>query len=218
MSTPVEHRSGTHASSGLSRRRALSGLAVSGLGLALANRGVVARQPSPAAGGIPDLLQRWADSFSTSPEAVGALYTDDGVFEDVTTLAKSEPGGVAEFVGEFMAQVSDLRYDLTAGFRTDTWGMAEGTYSFRYTGQLPGLPPGTGEAVATLSRRSSSSSGTRSGAVPTTLTARASSSRSGSSPVGRRPPRPGPSGAPRRMRGHIRMGGHPARPSNRPYV
>lgn len=149
MSTPVEHRPGTHASSGLSRRRALSGLAVSGLGLALASRGVVARQPSPAAGGIPDLLQRWADSFSTSPEAVGALYTDDGVFEDVTTLAKSEPGGVAEFVGEFMAQVSDLRYDLTAGFRTDTWGMAEGTYSFRYTGQLPGLPPGTGEAVAT---------------------------------------------------------------------
>jgi steroid delta-isomerase-like uncharacterized protein len=92
-------------------------------------------------------MQRWADAFSVDPATVGALYTDDGVFEDVATMDQSEPGGVADFVGEFMGQVSDLRYELTSGFRTDTWGAGEGTYAFRYTGQLPGLPPGNGEEV-----------------------------------------------------------------------
>jgi hypothetical protein len=154
MSTPSDLDPVAFAVHRLSRRHALTRLGAGGIGLALASRhlGAAAQGASPtAAGTIPDIMQRWVDAFNGDDPVteVDALYTADGVFEDVSTLDQSEPGAVGEFIGQFVSQVSDLRYELTSGFRTDTWGAGEGTYAFRYTGQLPGLPPGSGEEVLT---------------------------------------------------------------------
>ncbi|HVL22591.1 MAG TPA: nuclear transport factor 2 family protein [Thermomicrobiales bacterium] len=148
MSAPVEHRPGPHVSPGLSRRRALSGLAASGLGLALAGPRLGVAQE--ASGAIPDIIQRFADAQSSDDPATAldALYADDAIYEDVPTLTQSEPGAVGAFFGFFASQVSDIKVELTSGFRDGSWGVAEGIFSFRYTGQLPGLPAGTGQEVA----------------------------------------------------------------------
>ncbi len=148
MPNPVDHRPVASIPHRLSRRHALTQLGAGSLGRAHASRPLAAAQ-SPTTGALPEIIHRNPDAFnSADPAALDALYTDDAIYEDVPTLTQSEPGAVDAFIGAFMEQVSDIHIEWTSGFRTEEWGAAEGTFSFRYTGQFPGLPPGTGEEIS----------------------------------------------------------------------
>lgn len=137
----------------LSRRSALIRLGAAGLGLAVSARRFSAAGQASTPGAtnetLPDTIRRWGEAWASSDQATAfsALYTDDAIWVDAPTGLQSEPGDVAAFVREFTAQISDIRVTVRSGFRSDDHGAAEWDFSFRYTGELPGVPAGTGQQV-----------------------------------------------------------------------
>ena len=142
----------------VSRRQALTQVAGGGLVAALVAQGsrVVAAQAdcpeSPASLQPPAVLQDWADAWNAADPAtaVAALYSDNALYEDIprgtdTTLAGTD---VAGFLAPFVAATSDLVFGLRAGYQVGERATAEWELAFRYIGQLPGLPPGTGQEIA----------------------------------------------------------------------
>ena len=141
----------------LSRREALAGIGGGGLAVALVHReprraAAQAGCPeTPAATRPPAVLQAWADAWNSADPAtaVAALYAEGALHQDVprgtdTTLAGTD---VAGFLAPFVEVTSDLLFGLRSGYRAGDRATAEWEISFRYTGQLPGLPPGTGQSV-----------------------------------------------------------------------
>lgn len=145
MSTNIEHS--------LSRRSALVRFVTGGLSLALAARSFsTAGQeatPSSSPKVLSNIIERWGDAWASSDSAAAfaALYTNDAIWVDTPTGLQSDPGKVEVFMREFVSQISDIQVTLRSGFRADDHGAAEWDFSFRYTGQLPEAPAGTGQPV-----------------------------------------------------------------------
>jgi steroid delta-isomerase-like uncharacterized protein len=99
----------------------------------------------------PGVLQDWADAGNTADPAaaVGALYSDNALYQDVPRGTDTTGMGtdVAGFLAPFVEATSDLLFSLRSGYRVGDRATAEWEISFRYTGQLPGLPPGAGQLV-----------------------------------------------------------------------
>lgn len=133
----------------LSRRSALVRLAAGGLGLTLAAHDFPAvgqaSTPGVSPAAVPNLIQRWAEAWtSNDPAALAALYTDDGIYVDTPTGIQADP---ETFARDTMSQISDIQVTLHSGFRGDDHGAAEWDFAFRYTGQFPGLPVGSGQPI-----------------------------------------------------------------------
>lgn len=97
----------------------------------------------------PSVIQHWAAGFASDdpPATIARLYTVEAIYRDAPTGQASKPGEVAAFLREFLTQVEILEFRLRSGFRTRNNGAAEWETAFRYIGQLPGLPPGSGQTV-----------------------------------------------------------------------
>jgi steroid delta-isomerase-like uncharacterized protein len=136
----------------ISRRAALR---ASGGGMAAAfalrARSAALAQDATPAGMAPDIVQDWIAAWNSDDPVtnVAALYTADGLYEDVPTGMTSANTGtdVAGFVRAFVQAISNIDVQLRSGFGSDGWAAAEWTFSFDYTGQLPGLPPGSGQHI-----------------------------------------------------------------------
>jgi steroid delta-isomerase-like uncharacterized protein len=141
------------AADSLTRRAALRRLGVGGLLAASVTLGPGRlRLTAEEAGEIealPSVIKEWAAAWSAADlDRVMALYTDDAFFEEVPT----NPGvhgkdEIRAAFAEALAVLSDARVTVTSGFQTGNRAAAEGTLSASYTGEIPGLPPGTGQAV-----------------------------------------------------------------------
>ena len=139
----------------VSRRHALLRIGGGGLVVALVSEGpsrAAAQEDCPETSRSldpPPILRAWADAWNAGPTAVAALYADNALYQDIprgtdTTLTGTD---VAGFLTPFVEATNDLLFGLRSGYRVGDRATAEWEISFRYTGQLPGLPPGTGQLV-----------------------------------------------------------------------
>lgn len=124
-----------------SRRRLLGtgGLAAAGLALV---PDLVAAQASPMATptALPDIISAWVAAWNSADPAgqVAALYTPDGVYEDVPSNTHSKGGDVQGFLTPFVKAVSDIKVTPTDAFATDTWGTLEYLFAATNQGFIPG--------------------------------------------------------------------------------
>lgn len=87
--------------------------------------------PQTGAAGLPPLLRAWADAYTAGdPAAVAALYTEDGLYEDVPsgTLARGREE-IAGYLEQSVAQLPGWRVEPTAGYRAEGWAVLEYVFS-----------------------------------------------------------------------------------------
>ena len=78
-------------------------------------------------GAIPPVLVAWSAAWDTlDPEAVAALYTEDGVFEDVAsgTVARGR-AEIAAALGQVMAGIAESQNEPVGGFRARDMAVLE---------------------------------------------------------------------------------------------
>jgi steroid delta-isomerase-like uncharacterized protein len=136
----------------VSRRVALRTSSAAAAAFALAGaRATLAQDATPASADLPAAVRDWVAAWNSSDPAanIAALYSPDGVYEDDPTGTSNTTTGtdLASFIGSFAREVSDLSVDLRSGFGTADHAAVEWDRSFSYTGQLPGLPLGSGQHV-----------------------------------------------------------------------
>ncbi len=137
---------------GLSRRAALARLGAGGLAVLVATqaRGAAAVEHALDDNPATVVLHAWLDAWnSPAPAAaVAALYAPDGTYEDAPAGVRCQPGGVEAFLAAFAGQASEISLVSRGAVRAGHLAVAEWDLAFRYTGQLPGLPPGQGQRVS----------------------------------------------------------------------
>jgi steroid delta-isomerase-like uncharacterized protein len=110
-----------------------------------------AEDATPSGGAVPHIVQAWIDAWNSDDPVtnLAALYTDDAVYDDVPTGLTNVVIGtdVAGFVRSFVQEISDIEVVLRSSFGSGDRAAAEWDFSFDYTGQLPGLPQGTGQPI-----------------------------------------------------------------------
>ncbi|HEU0116020.1 MAG TPA: ester cyclase [Thermomicrobiales bacterium] len=128
----------------ISRRAAVGRIGVGGAAALVAARAVgsaLAQDASPVASpaALPPLLQSWIDAWNTSDaKAIAALYTPDGVYEDVASATMSTGGDVAGYLGAFIASVGNIQVTAQTGFATPDWAALEWTFAATNNGFVPG--------------------------------------------------------------------------------
>jgi steroid delta-isomerase-like uncharacterized protein len=133
----------------LSRRGALRSAAGGGfLALAADAAPRAAAQATPMA--MPAIVERWAAALNTrSPEQVAALFTDDGIHEDLAFEFVSEgKEGIATFIMITLASVPDSRVELVDAFQAGDRAAAHWIWSGTYTGEFGPELPATGRPFA----------------------------------------------------------------------
>ena len=105
---------------------------------------------SPAAIALPPLLAEWAAAWTAhDPDRMLALYAPDGVYEEVPTNTVARGHDAIRAFLEFnFAVFSDVEVRPEAGFQGGGGAALQAVFAGRYTGQLPGLPAGTGQPFA----------------------------------------------------------------------
>jgi steroid delta-isomerase-like uncharacterized protein len=135
----------------VSRRTAVRASGGVAAALALRGAGGALAQDATPAGMPPQVVRDWIAAWNSDDPTtnVAALYTADAVYDDVPTGLTNVTLGtdVAGFIRSFLEQISDIDVTLRSGFGSGDWAAAEWTFSISYTGQLPGLPPGTGQRI-----------------------------------------------------------------------
>lgn len=134
----------------VSRRTALRGLSSGTAALVLASGSrpghVVAQDATPSA--MSPLITEWAAAWTGDPAGVANLHADDAVLEDVATGAVFEGAdAIRAHIEEIRAGLPDADMTVSSGFIGDDHAALEYVFSGTYTGQLPGLFPGSGQPV-----------------------------------------------------------------------
>lgn len=90
---------------------------------------IEAQEASPGAGleDIPPVLLEWIESFEVrDPEAFAALYTEDGVFEDVPAgVVAQGRDEIAEAIEQTFVLISDSDTQPIRGFRSGNQAVVE---------------------------------------------------------------------------------------------
>lgn len=115
----------------------------------LATTSVAAQETSPSASPapLPESLTAWAAAWASGdPTQITATYTGDAVFEEVpigvTTHSQNE---LSSYLQGLKSAFPDFSLVVTDGFVTGNRAAAEWVVTGTYTGQFPGLPPGSGQ-------------------------------------------------------------------------
>lgn len=133
----------------LSRRTVLRSAAGSGFGaLAAGTAPRVSAQTPPAV--IPPIVERWAAALNArNPEQVAALFTDDGVHEDLAfELVSRGQEEIANFFTLTLVGVPDSRVELMYAFQDGDRAAALWIWSGTYTGEFAPELPATGRPFA----------------------------------------------------------------------
>jgi steroid delta-isomerase-like uncharacterized protein len=81
-------------------------------------------------------------------EPIAAAYVDDAIYEEVATgVVRTGRGEILAYLTDFFAAFADARAEVEVAFAAGERGAATWTFTGRYTGHLPGFPPGTGQPV-----------------------------------------------------------------------
>ena len=128
-------------------RRHLRSVLIALLALTLlAGAGVpaIAQDATPAAGAVPDVVLAWIDAWNAADSAaIAALYTADGVYEDVPTNHTLTGDEIEPALVEYLGGLSDVSVELTNAYGGDGWAVAEWTLSATNQGLFPDAPGST---------------------------------------------------------------------------
>ena len=133
------------STSRLPRRAALHLLGAGGLatGLVAAGRGVTIAQED-----APEVVRDWIDAWNDNdPDAIAALYADNGTYEDVPSDQQVRSDEIGGFLADFFAVASDVEIDLANAYGGDEWAVAEYTFTATNQGIFPGAPIGASWSV-----------------------------------------------------------------------
>jgi steroid delta-isomerase-like uncharacterized protein len=121
----------------------LATVLVAGTGL------VAAQEASPGASPavLPSPLAEWAEAVNSGDvDQVLALFTDDGVWEEVAIgLAAQGPDEIGAHLDRLFTAVPDITFDVSSGFVAGDRAVVEWTVSGTYSSDFPGLPPAAGQ-------------------------------------------------------------------------
>lgn len=131
---------------GLSRRMALR-LGGGGLAAALVAGGVWRATEAQSTLStatttiVPPIVQSWIAAWNSTNVAANlqALYTADGIYEDVPTDRRSQPGAIQNFLAAFVRGLSGIQLQLRDAFGTANWATAEFVFSAVNEGTYAGL-------------------------------------------------------------------------------
>ncbi len=119
-----------------SRRNALSWLGASGLATAF----LVGTQTKAKAKNTPKIVDAWLDAFYTAqdPAALAALYTDNGVFEDVPNGFRIQgPNNIKCFVQGTLKLFGNFKVEILSTFTGENKAVAEYLLTATNTGLVP---------------------------------------------------------------------------------
>jgi steroid delta-isomerase-like uncharacterized protein len=96
-----------------------------------ASSGVIAQQGTPEAKSIPPLLAAWAEAWSSGdPTQMAALYTEDGVYEEVPTgVVARGPDEITAFIADTYAALPVAQVTPRRGFQVEDWAVMEADFS-----------------------------------------------------------------------------------------
>jgi steroid delta-isomerase-like uncharacterized protein len=146
-----------------SRRWVLRSLGMGSAALVAAGTvGRLAAQEGTAVAGVEnvdapqffrDFLVAWANGARTGdPSEVLPFYAEDAMLEDAPlNLIYQGLDQIAPFLAGFFGNYSDASLTWQSAFATTEYGAAEAVFQGNYTGQIPGLPAGTGQPLVTRS-------------------------------------------------------------------
>ena len=103
---------------------------------------------TPAA--VPDLVRNYADALNAhDPERVASFYTDDAIVKQAVLNGNRFRGReeIAGLISSNLAGSPNLTVTTGSVIATETQISWEWVYSGDYTGQFPGAPAGTGQAI-----------------------------------------------------------------------
>ena len=105
------------------------------------------------AGFFGDFLEAWAAAAATGDASpVMPFYAEEALLEDVPmNLAFAGPAEIEPFLVGFFGNYSDASVTWRSVVATEDRAAAEVLFTGRYTGQIPGLPAGTGQELTTRS-------------------------------------------------------------------
>ena len=110
---------------------------------------LVAQEANPAASpvALPPPLAEWAAAvYSGDVDQVLALFTEDGVWEEVAIgLNAQGPDEIGAHLDRLFTAVPDLSFDVSNGFVAGDRAVVEWTVSGTYSSEFPGLPPAAGQ-------------------------------------------------------------------------
>ena len=111
----------------LTRRLVLRGIGASGVAAALAATTNAARAQDATPAAVPPALAAWSAAWdSLDPEAVAALYTEDGVYEDVANgFVATGRAEIAAALDEVMGMIAESRNTPVAGFSAGNQAVLE---------------------------------------------------------------------------------------------
>ena len=126
-----------------SRRAALRGAVGGGmLAFGAGSPPLAVAQGTPIA--APAIVERWVAAWNAhSPDQMAALFTDDGVYEDLAfEFVMQGKQGVASWVTITLAGAPDARVELVYAFQAGDRAAAHWIFSGTHTGAWgPDLPP-----------------------------------------------------------------------------
>lgn len=136
----------------LTRRTALGGMAASAALLALAGEPPVAAAAAARHRDrrVPQIVQQWADAWNAhAPEHLAALFTEDGVYEDLAFEVRFQgKQGVATWASITTASIGDAKIEILDAVRRGDRAAATWIFSGTDIGALaPELPP-TGKSFS----------------------------------------------------------------------
>ena len=120
-----------------------------GLGVALVSHSVAAAQEAtPAA--LPSPQTDWIAGWQAlDPDRVAAIYAEGAIHEVVATGETFSGREVIRAnIAALMTAVPDATLTINQSFATGEVGAIDWTFTGHYSGQLPGFPPPTGQALA----------------------------------------------------------------------
>jgi predicted ester cyclase len=101
---------------------------------------------------VPQLVAELAAAWNAhDPQRVAALHTADAIVElgySGEVISRGRDQIAKEFVGGVLATYPDVRFETRGGYISDDLMVWRWTFNAHYTGQEPGLPPGTGQPVS----------------------------------------------------------------------
>jgi steroid delta-isomerase-like uncharacterized protein len=132
------------------RSPVLVSFAVVGFAL-LAMLGAATAQEATPEVVFPAPLDRFAAAWEArDPDAIAALYADDAVLTEAVLGSDTwtGPEEIREWAANNFAGFPDLALVASNAFVSGDHAAMEWIYTGSYTGEIPGLPPGTGQQIA----------------------------------------------------------------------
>jgi len=121
-----------------------------GGGLAIAATALLARPAAAQSGDLPEVVTEFLAAWEAfDPDRITATFAEDGVREDITAgVIARGCAEVLQTVTNFFAAFEGAAVEHPVAFAAGDQAVESWVFTGRYTGTLPGLPPGAGEDLS----------------------------------------------------------------------